>query len=113
VRRYSPVDGCLPNTLSVGFAGVRGEALVAALDLEGVAVSVGSACAAGSGEPSHVLRAIGRSDSEARGGVRFSLGAATTAGEIDAALAAVRRVVTRMRAVGGAAAPAAGRRAVG
>jgi len=99
VRRHSPADGCLPNTLTVGFAGASGEALVAALDLEGVAVSVGSACAAGSGEPSHVLRALGCSEAEARGGVRFSLGASTTAAEIDATVLAVQRVVSRMRVV--------------
>jgi cysteine desulfurase len=99
IQRYSPTADCLPNTLQVGFDGVRGEALVAALDLEGVAVSVGSACAAGSGEPSHVLRAIGCDDAAARGGIRLSLGAATTEAEIDAAAAAVRRVVARIRAV--------------
>jgi cysteine desulfurase len=106
LRRYSPVEDCLPNTLNVGFAGVRGESMVAALDLEGVAVSVGSACAAGSGEPSHVLRAIGCNDDEAASGVRFSLGAAMTADEIDAALAAVRRVVERIRRLSGVGAPA-------
>jgi cysteine desulfurase len=117
VRRHSPATGCLANTLNIGFAGVRGEALVAALDLEGVAVSVGSACAAGSGEPSHVLLAIGRSEPEARGGVRFSLGPDTTAAEIDAAADALRRVVQRMRQVGlpleGAAPSAPGRRGEG
>lgn len=107
-RRHSPAAGSLPNTLNVGFAGVRGEALVAALDLEGVAVSVGSACAAGSGEPSHVLLALGCSVAEARGGVRFSLGAATTAEEIDAAAAAVQRVVRRMGALATAAGGARG-----
>jgi len=99
-QRNSPADGCLPNTLNVRFAGVRGEALVAALDLEGVAVSVGSACAAGSAEPSHVLRAIGRSEGEARDGVRFSLGSETAAGDIDAAAAIVVEVVERIRGVG-------------
>src|SRR5262249_49080199 len=114
VGRNSPSRDCLPNTLNVGVPGVRGEALVAALDLEGVAVSVGSACAAGSGEPSHVLRAIGRSDDEARGGVRFRLGPATPADESDAAAAATRRVVQRIRALAGPlegaalSAPAAG-----
>ena len=73
-RRNSPAAGCLPNTLNVSIAGMRGESLVAALDLEGIAASVGSACAAGAGEPSHVLRAIGRDAEEARDGVRFSLG---------------------------------------
>lgn len=101
VHRNSPSTGCLPNTLNVGFDGVRGEALVAALDLEGVAVSVGSACAAGSGEPSHVLLAIGHDEMAARGGVRFSLGADTTAEDVDTAAVAVRRVVQRIRAVAG------------
>jgi cysteine desulfurase len=104
-RRHSPAAGCLPNTLNVGFAGVRGEALVAALDLEGVAVSVGSACAAGSGEPSHVLLATGRNEEEARGGVRFSLGPETSADEIDAVAVAVRHVVQRIRRIDQPAAP--------
>ena len=52
---------------------MRGEALVAALDLEGVAVSSGSACAAGAGEPSHVLIAVGHATDAARNGVRFSV----------------------------------------
>lgn len=97
IRRYSAADGCLPNTLAVGVAGIRGESLVAALDLEGIAVSVGSACAAGSGEPSHVLKALGWDDDSARGGVRFSTGRNTTESEIDAAIAGVRRVVAHMR----------------
>jgi cysteine desulfurase len=97
--RYSAADGCLPNTLLAGFGGLRGESVVAALDLERVAVSVGSACAAGSGEPSHVLRALGYDDDSARGGVRFSTGPTTTAAEIDRTVAIVRRVVERMRGV--------------
>ncbi len=96
--RYSAADGCLPNTLLAGFAGIRGESMVAALDLERVAVSVGSACAAGSGEPSHVLQALGYSDDEARSGVRFSCGFGTTAAQIDDVIAIVQRVVARMRA---------------
>ncbi len=98
VRRNGACDACLPNTLNVSFAAVRGEALVAALDLEGVAVSVGSACAAGSGEPSHVLRAIGLTEDEARDGVRFSLGVETTEAEIAAAVEIVAAVIGRMRA---------------
>lgn len=100
LRRYSPAQDCLPNTLAVGLDGLRGEALVAGLDLEGVAVSVGSACAAGSGEPSHVLRAIGCDEAAAAAGVRFSLGAETTAADIDAAAAVVWRVVAHMRSIG-------------
>jgi len=97
VRRNSPSEGCLPNTLNVSFGDLRGESLVAALDLEGIAVSVGSACAAGSAEPSHVLLAIGRNADEAREGVRFSLGEATTVEEIDGTVTVLRRVVARMR----------------
>lgn len=97
--RYSAAGDCLPNTLLAGFAGLRGESVVAALDLERVAVSVGSACAAGSGEPSHVLLAIGHDETAARGGVRFSTGYTTTAAEIDQTIVLVRRVVERMRAV--------------
>lgn len=97
VRRNSPGQGCLANTLHVSFNDLRGEALVAALDLEGVAVSVGSACAAGSAEASHVLLAIGRTAEEAQEGIRFSLGDTTTVEEIDATVAALRRVVARMR----------------
>jgi cysteine desulfurase len=98
--RNSPTTGCLDNTLNVSIAGIAGEGLVAALDLEGVAVSVGSACAVGSGRPSHVLQAIGKSTGEARDGVRFSLGADTTEAEVDRALAVLTRVVDRMRGVG-------------
>jgi len=108
VERYSPAAGCLPNTLLVGFAGLRGESVVAALDLEGVAVSVGSACAAGSGEPSHVLRALGYDDERARSAVRFSTGRATTADEIDRVGDIVATVVARMRAALEPAAAAGG-----
>ncbi|MDX2169219.1 MAG: cysteine desulfurase family protein, partial [Deltaproteobacteria bacterium] len=99
VRRHSPVEPVLAGVLNVSLDGLRGEALVAGLDLEGVAVSVGSACAAGSGEPSHVLRAIGCDDATASGALRFSLGPTTTAADVDAAAAALRRVVGRMRGV--------------
>ncbi|HSP96330.1 MAG TPA: cysteine desulfurase family protein [Candidatus Dormibacteraeota bacterium] len=99
IRRHGPTGDGLPNTLTIGIDGLTGEAVVAALDLEGVAASVGSACAAGSGEPSYVLRAIGCDAAAARAGVRFSLGATTTAAEGDAAAAALRRVVARARGV--------------
>jgi cysteine desulfurase len=101
MRRYSPAAGCLPNTLNVGCEGVRGDVLVAALDLEGVAVSVGSACAAGAGEPSHVLRALGYGDAEARAAVRFSIGRDTTGADIATAIGAVRRVIARIRGLRG------------
>jgi cysteine desulfurase len=99
LRRNSPVDGCLPNTLHVSVPGINAEAVVAALDLEGMAVSAGAACSAGAAEPSHVLRALGRSQEEAREGVRFSLGWQTTADEIGAAAAAVGRVLQRLEPI--------------
>jgi len=99
IERYSSPSDCLPNTLLVGFRGLRGESVVAALDLEGIAVSVGSACSAGSGEPSHVLRALGYDDERARGAVRFSTGRDTGSAEIDDAAGTVAEVVERMRAV--------------
>jgi cysteine desulfurase len=100
IRRNSPQKNCLPNTLNVAFSGVRGETLVAALDLEGVAVSVGSACAAGSAEPSHVLQAIGLDADTARDGLRFTLGPRTSDEEIDQAVAIAARVVERIRRLG-------------
>lgn len=102
IVRHTPGETALPNTLHVRFAAVRGEALVAALDLEGVAVSSGSACAAGAGEPSHVLMALGCDPDQARNGVRFSVGRGNTLGEIEVAIAATRRAIERVRAVRGA-----------
>jgi cysteine desulfurase len=99
VTRNSPAGvDCLPNTLNVSFAGVRGEALVAALDLDGVGVSSGSACAAGAGEPSHVLMALGRSSNAARDGVRFSMGRGNTLPDMERVVAVTAAAVTRIRA---------------
>ena len=88
---------CLPNTLNVAFDGVDAEALLAALDLAGVAASAGSACTAGSLEPSHVLLAMGISDARARSSLRFSLGVGTTEADIDTAIAATRDALQRLR----------------
>ena len=82
-QRLSPVDACLPNTLLAAFPGVQGEALLMGLDMEGIAVSTGSACTAGSLEPSHVLLAMGVEPELAASAVRFSLGLHTTEAEID------------------------------
>jgi cysteine desulfurase len=72
----------LPNTLQVAFPGADGETLLMALDLAGVAVSMGSACSAGSLEPSPALLAMGVSEAEARSAIRLSLGHASTDGEV-------------------------------
>jgi cysteine desulfurase len=85
----------LPNTSAVVFAGIPGETVVQALDLAGVCVSAGAACASGSVDPSPVLVAMG--DPEPAGIVRFSLGAENTVGEIDAVLAALDAVLPALR----------------
>lgn len=90
----------LTTTVNAGFDGVRGEALVIALDLEGVAASTGAACTSGSIAPSPVLRALGLSDEQARGGLRLSLGPSTTDAEIDEVIALVPRLVARARGAG-------------
>lgn len=92
-------SGNLPNTLHVRVDGIRGEVLVASLDLRGIGVSSGSACAAGSAEPSHVLRAIGLGEDAARDGVRFSLGPEHDEEAIDRVIAATVEAVAAMRAV--------------
>jgi cysteine desulfurase len=97
VRRNGHPEQRLPNTLNVSFPGVAALPLVLNLDLLGIAVSAGSACSSGSTEPSHVLLAMGQSPEDARRGVRFSLGATTTAAEVDAALAALAQVLPRLQ----------------
>jgi cysteine desulfurase len=87
----------LPNHLSVIARDTDGNAVAMALDLEGIAASVGSACTTGSTEVSHVLSAMGYPDEEARGALRLSLGRTTTEAEIDEAAATVPRVLAAMR----------------
>lgn len=87
------------NTTNITFADAGGEALLIALDLEGIACSTGAACSSGSVEPSHVLSAIGLSDGEAHSTLRFSLGRETTQEEIDTATEVVPRVVERIRSL--------------
>ncbi len=91
------------NTLNLSVDGVEGESLVIALDLDGIAVSTGSACSSGTLEPSHVLRAMGLPSHRVQGAVRFSLGPATTASDIDEVIQAVTRRVGRLRRLGGRA----------
>jgi len=86
------------NTLNLTFSGVLGESMLIALDLEGVEVSMGSACAAGAVEPSHVLLAMGLTRDEARSSLRLSLGWSTTADEIERAAEIIARVWRRVRA---------------
>jgi cysteine desulfurase len=92
------------NTLNVAFAGCEGETLLAALDLEGIAASAGSACSSGSLEPSPVLLAMGYPPQLARGAVRFSLWSGNTEEEIERVCEALPRVVSRIRSTGARAA---------
>jgi len=89
----------IPNTTNLVFTSAGGEALVIALDLQGVACSTGAACSSGAVEPSHVLLAIGLSPDEARSSLRFSLGRTTTAAEIDRAADIIPPTVERLRAL--------------
>jgi cysteine desulfurase len=87
----------LPHNASLLVAGVEGGDLVAALDLEGVEASTGSACTTGSAEPSHVLLSMGFPAERAHGALRLTAGRATTPVDIEQAVAVIGRVVSRMR----------------
>ncbi len=86
-----------PNTANIHFDGLEGEALVIALDLRGFAVSSGAACSSGAVEPSHVLMAMGLGAERARASIRFSLGRANTAEQVDALVEAVAASVAHLR----------------
>jgi cysteine desulfurase len=89
----------VPNTTNISFDGVEAESLLIALDLDGVAVSTGSACSSGTLEPSHVLRAMGLSPHRAQNAIRFSLGAGNTAEEIDHVVGLLPAIVEKLRAL--------------
>jgi cysteine desulfurase len=95
--RRNGAEPRLANTANVSFEGTEAEGLVIALDLEGVAVSTGAACAAGGVEPSHVLRAMGFPPERVQSSLRFSLGRGTTEAEIDQAAAITAAAVARQR----------------
>jgi cysteine desulfurase len=87
----------VPNTTSIRFDYIEGEALVIALDLKGVAVSTGAACSSGAIEPSHVLTAMGLTPEQARASLRFSLGKQNTAEDVDILLGVLPETVARLR----------------
>ena len=89
----------LPNTTNIYFDGIDGEAMVIALDLRGFAVSTGAACSSGALSPSHVLKAIGLSDLRARASMRFSLGRANTAAQVDSLVEAIGASVAHLRRI--------------
>ncbi len=89
----------VPNTTNISFDRVEAESLLIALDLEGVAVSTGSACSSGTLEPSHVLKAMGFNAHRTQNSIRFSLGAANTEAEIDRVIAVLPRIVEKLRSL--------------
>jgi cysteine desulfurase len=87
----------LPNHCNVSFAGIDSEAILMRLDLEGIAVSAGSACTSGALEPSHVIAALGCDPRWQRGVIRFSLGEATDERQIDRVLELLPRIIEELR----------------
>jgi len=96
-----PMDNRLPNNVNFRFEGVEGEAILISLDLEGIAVSTGSACASKSLEPSYVLLALGLSHLDAHSAIRFSLGRYTTEAEVDRVLEVLPSIIERLRGISG------------
>jgi cysteine desulfurase len=95
--RVNGAEPRLPNVTNLSFEGIEGEAAVIALDLEGIAVSTGSACSSGSLEPSHVLTSMGLRPQVVQSSLRFSLCYHTAGPEIDRAIAVLTNIVRRMR----------------
>ena len=95
------VNGALtprvPNTTNISFDRVEAESLLIALDLEGVAVSTGSACSSGTLEPSHVLKAMGFPPHRTQNSLRFSLGVFSTEAEVDRVIEVLPKLVEKLR----------------
>jgi len=87
----------VPNTTNISFDGIEAESLLIALDLDGIAVSTGSACSSGTMEPSHVLKAMGLPRERTRNSLRFSLGLGNTPAEVDHVIDRLPALVTRLR----------------
>lgn len=104
-----PTDN-LAGTLNVSFRGSEGEAILLYLDIEGIAVSTGSACASGSLDPSHVLLATGIDAELAHGSIRFSLGGFNTEAEVDYVLDKLPQVIAKIRGMSTMYAKAGGKR---
>ena len=98
---FTTVNGGAPSlagTVNVTFTGTRNSELLFALDREGISASSGSACSSGSIDPSHVLTAMGLSKEEVASSVRFSFGRENTLEDVEATLAAIKDILSRLRA---------------
>jgi len=89
------------NTTNISFRGIEAEALLIALDLEGIAVSTGSACSSGTLEPSHVLRAMGLTPQRAQSSIRFSLGLGNTEEQVTRVVESLPPIVSKLRQLSG------------
>ena len=90
-------DSRVPNTTNISFERVEAESLLIALDLEGIAVSTGSACSSGTLEPSHVLKAMGLPSHRTQNSLRFSLGMFSTDADVDRVIEVLPRLVEKLR----------------
>ena len=97
VRLNGHPEKRLPNTLNIGFDYLEGESILLSLDLEGIAVSTGSACTSGSLEPSHVLKSMGVDALYSQGSIRFSLSVFTTREEIEYVIEKLSPIIARLR----------------
>jgi cysteine desulfurase len=89
----------VPNTTNISFARIESESLLIGLDLDGIAVSSGSACSSGTLEPSHVLKAMGLPHARTLSSIRFSLGAGNTEADIDRVIKSLRPLVEKLRSL--------------
>ena len=100
---YSSLNGHptqrLPGNANLRFAFIEGESLLMSMNMAGICVSTGSACASGSLDPSHVLLAIGLKHEEAHGSLRFTVSAETTIEDVDYTVDTLKSVVERLRSM--------------
>jgi cysteine desulfurase len=99
--RNGAAEPRVPNTSNIGFDRVEAESLLIALDLEGIAVSTGSACSSGTLEPSHVLRAMGLPGARTQNAIRFSLGSGNTVEQVDRLIGVLPGIVQKLRSLNG------------
>ncbi len=98
-ERNGAAEPRVPNTTNISFQRIESESLLIGLDLDGIAVSSGSACSSGTLEPSHVLKAMGLPHARTLSSIRFSLGMSTTEAEVDQVIAALPPLVEKLRSL--------------